>query len=157
MRHRPWYLIVAVALAACAQATTSSAQSASTQSGAEAAVQHFLQAVADSNTAKMAELWGTSKGPAAQTHQPSDYERRIVIMQAYLHGADHRILSNATDGSNKDRRVLQVEMSRNGCDKIVPFTVVRLRSGSWLVTAIDLGELGSPGRICGAGNDASPQ
>ena len=51
-----------------------------------------MQAVADSNLQKMARLWGTSAGPAAKTNQPPDYERRIVVMQAYLRNDDYRII-----------------------------------------------------------------
>jgi len=44
---------------------------------AEAAVRSFFQAVADSNIARMATLWGTEKGSAASTGQPPDYEKRL--------------------------------------------------------------------------------
>jgi hypothetical protein len=147
-------LVVAALVVACGTATTSTAQSVTPQAGSETAVQGFLRAVADSNLDKMAQLWGTSKGPAASTHQPSDYERRLVIMQAYLRGANFRIISNTADGSSKDRRVLQVEMTRNGCDEIVPFTAARAGTG-WVVTAIDLDALGSPGRRCSESDSTS--
>jgi hypothetical protein len=146
--------VLAVLVVACSGATTSAAQSVAPQAGSEAAVQSFLRAVADSNLDKMAQLWGTSKGPAASTHQPSDYERRLIVVQAYLRGADFRIISNAEDGSSKDRRVLQVEMSRGGCDEIVPFTTSRAGK-SWLVSGIALDALGSPGRRCGQGDSTS--
>jgi hypothetical protein len=147
---------LAVLVAACGGASTSTAQSVAPQAGSEAAVQDFLRAVADSNLDKMAQLWGTSKGPAASTRQPTDYQRRLVIMQAYLRGANYRIISNTDDGSSKDRRVLQVEMTRGGCDEIVPFTTTRAGK-TWLVTAIALDALGSPGRRCGQADSASAQ
>lgn len=156
MSQRVLTLVATVLIAACSGAATSSAQTVSPQAGSEAAVQGFLRAVADSNLDKMAELWGTSKGPAGTTRQPADYERRILVMQAYLHGAEYRIISNARDGSSDDRRVLQVEMSRRGCDKIVPFTTTRSRKG-WVVSAIDLDMLGSPGRQCGEADSTSAQ
>ncbi len=156
MSQRVLTLVATVLIAACSGAATSSAQTVSPQAGSEAAVQGFLRAVADSNLDKMAELWGTSKGPAGTTRQPSDYERRILVMQAYLHGAGYRIISNARDGSSDDRRVLQVEMNRGGCDKIVPFTTTRSRKG-WVVSAIDLDMLGSPGRQCGEADSTSAQ
>lgn len=156
MSQRVLTLVATVLIAACSGAATSSAQTVSPQAGSEAAVQGFLRAVADSNLDKMAELWGTSKGPAGTTHQPSDYERRILVMQAYLHGAEYRIISNARDGSSDDRRVLQVEMSRRGCDKVVPFTTTRSRKG-WVISAIDLDMLGSPGRQCGGADSTSAQ
>lgn len=156
MSQRLLSLTMAVLVVACSGATTSTAQSVAPQAGSEAAVQNFLRAVADSNLDKMAQHWGTSKGPAASTHQPSDYQRRLVIMQAYLRGAEYRIISNTDDGSSKDRRVLQVEMTRGGCNEIVPFTTTRAGK-QWLVSAIALDELGSPGRRCGEADSTSGQ
>lgn len=155
MPHSASRILATVALGLSLTAGTAAAQSPSPQAGSEAAVQGFLRAVADSNLEKMAQLWGTSKGAAAKTHEPSDYDRRIVVMQAYLHGAEFKILSNTADQGRKDRRTLQVELTRDGCDKIVPFTTVRTRSGSWIVSAIELGELGSPGRQCGPSDSTS--
>ena len=61
---------------------------------AAAAVRGFMQAVADSNVDKMAGLWGTANGPASQTRQPPDYERRVAIMLAYLRNDYFRVTSD---------------------------------------------------------------
>ncbi|MBA2627987.1 MAG: hypothetical protein H0U85_08240 [Gemmatimonadales bacterium] len=114
---------------------------------AEKAVQEFMQAVADSNLAKMAQLWGSAKGPAAQTHEPANYAQRIVVMQVYLRNATYRILSNDIDPSQAGRHTLQVEIRRDACQKVVPFGVVQSPAG-WLVNQLDLSALGSPGRPC---------
>jgi hypothetical protein len=53
----------------------------------ETAVKNFMQAIADSNITRMTQLWGTAKGPAAETKKPDDYEKRMVITQLYLRGA----------------------------------------------------------------------
>ncbi len=119
---------------------------------AEHAVQAFLGAVTDSNVAKMAQLWGSAKGPAAQTHEPSDYQRRIVVIQSYLRGARYRILSNDPITGDAVRRQLQVELSRDRCQKVVPFMVIETAHG-WIINSIDIGAAGSPGRPC----DTPPQ
>jgi hypothetical protein len=89
----------AVLLAACSSGSggTSQVPPANT---ASAAVQNFMKAVADSNLTSMANLWGTSRGPAAKTREPSDFERRVAVMQAYLSHDDYRILSDVPDGSD---------------------------------------------------------
>ncbi len=146
-----WLLAAALTLAACGgNATSSVAQTRQPEpaANAEAAVQQFIEAVADSNLAKMAELWGTAKGSAAQTGQPNDYERRIIIMQAYLRDRRHRLMSNAQEGSDPGRRIVQVEFRRGDCVKMVPFSMVRTESGDWLVNSIDLALLGAPGGNC---------
>jgi hypothetical protein len=75
--------VLLLALAACGggPGPTASAGPAPTP---EQAVRSFMQAAADSNLTRMAQLWGTRAGSAAKTGQPPDYQRRIAIMQFYL-------------------------------------------------------------------------
>lgn len=115
-------------------------------------VEQFLQAVADSNVQKMGMLWGTSAGPAAKTNQPPDWERRIVVMQAYLRNDGATVTGDAPDGG-PDRHVVQVELRRQLCAKTVPFTVIKLADGTWLVNQVDLGTAGNPARPCLPGNE----
>lgn len=122
--------------------------------GPGATVQHFMQAVADSNLNRMAELWGTSKGPAATTHQPSDYQKRVAIIWAYLRGSTARVMGEIERTDN--RSVLAVEVSRADCRKRVPFTMVRTGSGSWVINAIELALVGVPGSPC-ASEDKKPR
>ncbi len=130
-------------LLACGGHTAS--QSPDPAPSAEKAVQEFMRAVADSNVAKMAQLWGSAKGSAADTHEPANYPQRIIIIQAYLRDATYRILSNDADATG--RHTLNVEIRRESCQKVVPFNVVKSPRG-WVVNQIDLSGLGSPGRAC---------
>jgi hypothetical protein len=111
------------------------------------AVQGFMQAVADSNLDKMAALWGTAKGPAGRTHQPQDYQRRIAVMQAYLAHDDSRILSD-TPEVDPSRHAIQVQIRRQACTWTVPFGVIKLTDGSWIVNQVDLTAAGNPARPC---------
>jgi hypothetical protein len=144
----------AVLLTACGGKSTSSVQPAKS---AAAAVQGFMQAVADSNISKMASLWGTPSGPAAKTHQPQDWERRVAIMQAYLKSDSYRLTSDV--GESDVRRALQVEIRRQTCSWSVPFVAVKMADGSWLVNQVDLAQAGNPARPCdqGAKSDSSTQ
>jgi hypothetical protein len=116
-----------------------------------------MQAVADSNLNKMASLWGTTSGPAAKTHQPSDYERRIAIIQAYLRNESFRIVSDVATGEK--HRALQVQIKRQTCTWNVPFEAVSSADGSWLVTSVDLTAAGNPARPCveGSPGDTLPK
>ena len=124
---------------------------------ASAAVQAFMQAVADSNLGKMASLWGTTNGPASKTRQPPDYERRIAIMQAYLRNDGFRIMSDVAEAEK--RRALQVQIRRETCTWTVPFETVTTADGSWVVTSVDLAAAGNPARPCveGATGDSLPK
>jgi hypothetical protein len=121
---------------------------------AAAAVRGFMQAVADSNVDKMASLWGTANGPASQTRQPPDYERRVAIMQAYLRNDSFRLTSDVEE--TPTRRALQVEIRRKTCTWSVPFVSVKANNGSWLVNQVDIAAAGNPARPCleGAGGDS---
>jgi hypothetical protein len=121
------------------------------------AVQSFMQAVADSNVAKMATLWGSYAGPASKTHQPSDYERRVAIMQAYLRHDDSRIASD-TPENPPTKHSVQVEIRRSACTWVVPFVVIQLGDGSWLVNQVDIATAGNPARPCAlTGRDTTGQ
>jgi hypothetical protein len=115
----------------------------------------FMQAVADSNFAQMGELWGTNQGSAATTNNPGNWLQRVAVMHAYLKGGTHRVIGEEAGLARKDRRQLMVEISRSGCTKTVPFTMVLTKQGSWLVNAIDLNAAGVPGRPCSTGSSGT--
>ena len=142
-------------LAACGGGSAPQTQPASSASGA---VSSFMQAVADSNLGKMASLWGTANGSAAKTNQPPDWQRRIAIMQAYLRNDSFRITSDVPE-ADESRRGLLVEIKRSTCTWSVPFTTVKTRDGSWIVTQLDLAAAGNPARPCqdGAPADSASQ
>jgi hypothetical protein len=114
---------------------------------AKGAVNRFMEAVADSNLKVMGELWGTAAGPATKTNQPSDWERRIAIMRAYLQNESHRVVSDTPNGSDA-RHAVQVELRRQLCTWVVPFSVIQASDGTWLVNQVDLAAAGNPARAC---------
>lgn len=123
---------------------------------ATAAVESFMKAVADSNLDAMASLWGTSKGSAARTKQPPDYERRIAVMHSYLANDDYRILSDTPEATG-DRHAVQVQLRRQACTWTVPFTVIHLGDGGWIVNQLDLTAAGHPARPCDSSmSDSTP-
>jgi hypothetical protein len=133
-------------LAACSSGSggTAAVHPANT---ASTAVQNFMKAVSDSNLAVMAGLWGTSKGSASRTRQPADYQRRVVVMQTYLSHDDFRILGDVPEGS-EGRHTVQVQIRRGACTWTIPFLVIQLADGSWIVNQMDLTAAGNPARPC---------
>ena len=146
---------LAALLAACGGTSTPAAVAPT--GSAKATVDRFMQAVADSNLTQMASLWGTTAGPAAKTRVPADYERRIAIIHAYLRNESHRIVSDTPDG--EARHALQVEIRRQLCSWVVPFTAIKLTDGGWIVSQVDLTAAGNPARPCapGAETDSTSQ
>lgn len=146
MTQQRWYAAL-LALMACGGGSSSTVEPAGS---ATDAVDRFMQAVADSNLARMAELWGTASGPAARTRTPSDYERRVAVMQAYLRSESHRVLP-PRPSPVEGRQDVQVELRRELCTWVVPFTAIRTTSSGWIVNQVDLTQAGNPSRPCAPG------
>jgi hypothetical protein len=151
-----WYGAL-LAIGACGGgASTGTVEPANTAAGS---VEAFMQAVADSNLTRMAQLWGTAAGPAAKTRQPADYERRIAVMQTYLKNESHRLLPIAPSGSDS-RQDVQVELRRELCTWVVPVTAIKDGDGHWIVNQIDISQAGNPARPCvpeGAQDSVPPE
>ena len=143
---RPTALLLVIAAAACGGSQRSQPGAPAPESPG-AAVEAFMSAVADSNLTQLGMLWGTPRGPAAVTNLP-EWQRRLVVIQAYLQGGSGRVIGDSPTSSG-DRRTVTFELTRGGCTKAVPFTTIRLNSGTWLVSDIDLSAAGNPARPCG--------
>lgn len=131
--------------------STSPSDNAATPDGA---VRQFMQAVADSNINRMARYWGTSKGPAAITGQPVDYLQRLAVTQAYLRKSPFRVVGmNPVD---KQRMLVTTEFDRTGpgsttCRKQMNIEVRDMGKYGWVVTAMDLNQVGTPVTPCSPG------
>ena len=147
-------LIMGVLLSACGGASGQAPAAPAPE--AEAALQAFLKAVADSNVIAMADHWGTSRGSATRTNNPEDYQKRVVIMQAFLRGSQYRILSNDPVPRENNQRLIQVELTSSGCTNVVPFTMIRTGRGEWLVYRFNLELVGSPNRPCAPPDSTRP-
>jgi hypothetical protein len=80
-------------------------------------------------------------------------------MQAYLRNDSFRITSDEPQGTDENRRAVAVEIKRKTCTWTVPFTAIKTRSGTWIVTQLDLAAAGNPARPCEetAPRDSAPQ
>lgn len=143
----PRHFLFAAVLAGCGGSTPGTVAPTNSAKGA---VESFMQAVADSNLTQMANFWGSTAGPAARTRQPPDWERRIAIMHAYLRNESHRVVSD-TPEQGDNRHALQVEIRRQLCSWLVPFTAIKLSDGSWIVNQVDLTAAGNPAQPCAPG------
>jgi len=106
----------------------------------------FLRAARDSSLTRMAELWGTARGPASQT-RPAGYEKRVAVMQVYLRGDSTRVVSDEPVPGDESHRRIQLALYRGTCVKQLPATMVRAKK-RWLVSSVDLSQAGNPARPC---------
>ncbi len=148
---RRWLPAVLLFAAACGGGGASSVAPSENAATPDIAVKNFLQAVADSNMTRMGRYWGTGKGPAIIVRQPADYERRLVVTQAYLRGSPYRVVG--MDRVADDRMTVTVDFDRSEgdgrtCVRKVPIGVIQTGKYGWLVNSIDLNQAGAPGRPC---------
>jgi hypothetical protein len=149
--------ILVLATVACAAGCSKQVAPVTPAVGPAMVAAAFMQAVADSNLAQMAALWGTERGPAAATNVPTNWGQRISIMHAYLKGGASRVLGEGDPALNRDnRRQVLIELNRGGCIKTVPFTMIRTRDGAWIVNAVDLNAAGVPGMPCAKPASGTP-
>jgi len=111
-----------------------------------AVVEEFMRATADSNLTRMAELWGTSRGSARETDYPKDYQKRMVIMNAYLKGISAKAVSEI-DANTADQRIVTAELSNGTCRVVIPVTTVKTKSG-WIVLNFDLNAAAKVNKPC---------
>jgi hypothetical protein len=138
-------LVAAAILAACG-GNSGSAPTAPVASSGQA-MQEFMQAAADSNLTRMSQLWGSSRGPATETHSPPDYEKRLIVIQAYLRADSSKVVSDVPVTGDDSRRRLVVAVYRSGCMKQIPAVLLKVK-GAWIVNNIDLASAGNPARPC---------
>jgi hypothetical protein len=111
-------------------------------------VERFMAAVKANDLPTMGRLWGTAKGPAAQSMPRDQLDKRLTVIQSYLLHDSLTILPGTEPESASNERVVRVQLMRLGCAPVVPFTLVRYRDG-WLIREIDLEAAGNPKRPCG--------
>jgi len=131
-------VLASAPIAVSAQATAASATPS-------AAVVDFMRALGDSNLTRMAQLWGTAKGPVSRT-KPKNYEKQIVIMQLFLHGATAQTLGEVP-GEKSGKRTVTTMLSHSGCTVTIPFTVAKASEG-WVVENFDLDRAGQVNHPC---------
>ena len=71
-------------------------------------------------------------------------------MHAYLRNESHRIMTDTPEAGDT-RHVLQVEIRRQLCSWVIPFTAVKLGDGTWIVSQVDLTAAGNPAKPCNPG------
>ena len=150
--------ILAAVLAACSGSSSGAAPRAAPVTSSAQAIGDFMRAAADSNLARMGQLWGTSKGPAAETNTPRDFEKRLILIQSYLHADSSKIVSDLSIPGENNKRQVEVriyrddppsrEPRRRGCMRQIPVIMIRLNDRGWIVNNVDLAAAGNPARPC---------
>ncbi|HEY4322012.1 MAG TPA: hypothetical protein VGM77_12650 [Gemmatimonadales bacterium] len=112
------------------------------------AVTQFMRAISDSNLTRVAQLFGNSDGPAFRTHNPKDYEKRIMAMQLFLRHVEVKTLGDMPADKGKGRTVT-AQLSHGACRVTISIGVMHAHEG-WLVNNFDLDRASQINRPCEA-------
>lgn len=134
LTHRLLAIAAATVVASCAGRP----QVAPAPASPQVTVAEFLRAVNAADLGRMAELFGTERGPSTITspNEPSVRRRQLEIMQRLLRNDGYQVVDSVE--SNPRTRVLQVELARGNQRVRVPFTLVAARTGGWLIVQIGI-------------------
>jgi len=118
----------------------------------QATVTQFLTAVKANNLARMGQLWGTDKGPAAASMDPTELSQRLQVIQRYWTHIGARIVEGPLAVPGNERvHMFRIELQRSNCARVVPLDVIETRNGGWVVFDVHLEAVGNPMMACPPG------
>lgn len=115
-----------------------------------AAVEQFLAAANANDLATMGEVYGSKRGPVNYWMDATEREKRLTVIRSYLVHERYQVEPGTLPGNDQGQRIVRIQLVRNNCRPIVPFTVQQFRTG-WLVLSFDIEAAGNPMRPCPAG------
>ena len=139
---------VSLLLAACSSATQSANTGALTGAAtAQLAVEQFLKAVNAKDIQAMSTMFGTNKGPARETMDRTELEKRLVILACYFTHDTARILGE--DPGTGGHREVRVEVKKGNMTRQTTFYAIQGPGRRWYVDNMDIAAVrdfcGNPG------------
>lgn len=135
------FRIVAVValLSACSSATQQSRPSDARVTGAAAprlAVEQFLKGAKDTDIQAMSNVFGTKNGPARETMDRTELEKRQVILACFFTHDSFRILGEEPGiGGHRD---IRVELKKGNVTRQPTFYVIQGPAQRWYVSNMDI-------------------
>jgi hypothetical protein len=136
-------------LAACSSATQRGSNNGQLTGAAspQLAVDQFLGAVKARDLQAMSTVFGTNNGPARETMDRTELEKREVILTCYFTNDSYRTLGERS-GSG-DHREISVELKKGNLTRQTTFYAIRGPGGRWYVDNMDIAAVrdfcGNPG------------
>jgi hypothetical protein len=135
--------------AACSTGTQTAANSGQLTGAATAqlAVDQFLRAVNAKDIQAMGTVFGTKDGPARQTMDRTELEKRLIILQCYFeHNASRMVGEEAGAGGHREVRI---ELKKGNLIRQSTFYTIQGPGRRWYVDNMDIAAVrdfcGNPG------------
>lgn len=123
-------------LAACSSATQKNNGQMTGGSAPQLATQQFLSAANAGDLQAMSAEWGTKDGPARETMDRSQLEKRLAILACYFKHDSARILGEAPGQSG--HRDVMVELKKGKLTRQTTFYTIKGPGDRWYVENMDI-------------------
>ena len=136
-------------LAACSTGTQTAANSGQLTGAASAqlAVESFLHAVNAKDIQAMSTVFGTKDGPARETMDRTELEKREIILACYFNHDSNRVLGE--DQGIGGHREVRIELKKGNLTRQTTFYAIRGPGRRWYVDNMDIASVrdfcGNPG------------
>ena len=136
-----------VLLAACSSATRSNTGALTGAPTPQVAVEQFLRAVNAKDLQAMSVVFGTKNGPARETMDRNELEKREIILACYFAHDSARIIGE-TPGL-QGHRDIRVELKKGNLARQTTFFAIKGPADRWYVDNMDIASVrdfcGNPG------------
>jgi hypothetical protein len=141
-------------LAACSSATQGGYPSGQVTGGAspQQAVDQFLAAAKLRDLQGMSTVFGTDKGPARETMDRTELEKREIILACYFNNDSYRTLGERSGQGG--HREISVELKKGNLLRTSTFYAIRGPGGRWYVDNMDIAAVRD---FCGNPGTSRPQ
>lgn len=134
-------------LAACSSATRGSNGQLTGGASPQLATDQFLKAVHAGDLQAMSTVFGTKNGPARETMDRTELEKRETILACYFNHDTYRVLGESS--GQTDHRDVHVELHKGNLIRLTTFYTIRGPGGRWYVDNMDIAGVrdfcGNPG------------
>ncbi len=125
-----------ILLAACSSATQKNTGQITGASAPRVATQNFLTAANQGDLQAMSAEWGTKDGPARETMDRTQLEKRLTILACYFKHDSARILGDAPGMSG--HHDVRVELKKGNLTRQTTFYTIKGPGQRWYVENMDL-------------------
>jgi len=123
-------------LAACSSATQKNSGEITGATAPQLATQQFLRAANAGDLQAMSAEWGTKDGPARESMDHAQLEKRLTILACYFKHDSARIVGEAPGAAG--HREVRVELKKGNATRQTTFYTIKGPGDRWYVENMDL-------------------